>query len=58
MRFVYVGSEPRDFPAEAGVTVYEDSFTVAVGGMVDADENPDPRWFDPETVGPPENKES
>ena len=53
MRFVYIGTEPRDFPGDGT----QPSFSVDVGDLVDADENPDPRWFDPETTGRPENKE-
>ena len=44
--YLYIGTEPRDFPAEPGVTAFEDSFTVAVGDTVEAEVNPDPRWFD------------
>lgn len=54
MLFVYVGTEPRDFPCYDGS---RDSFSVQVGDTVEADENPDPHWFDPETTGPPDNKE-
>lgn len=53
MLFIYIGTEDREFPGD-GV---RPSFSVAVGDTVDADENPDPLWFDPETVGPPDNKE-
>lgn len=44
--FLYIGTEPREFPAEPGVTVFTQSFRVEPGETVDAAENPDPRWFD------------
>lgn len=47
MLFVYVGTEPRDFPGD-GV---RPSFSVEVGDTVEAETNPDPHWFDPETTG-------
>jgi hypothetical protein len=50
--FLYVGSEPRDMAAEAGVTAFEQSFTVEPGETVDADVNPDPRFFDPVVAEP------
>lgn len=44
--FLYIGTGPADFPAEPGVTVFTQSFTVEPGETVEADVNPDPRWFD------------
>lgn len=49
MRYLYIGTEPREFPGD-GTTP---SFSVDVGDQVEADDNHNRRWFDPETTGDP-----
>lgn len=52
--YLFIGTEPRVFPADDGL---HRSFEVNPGDTLEADNNPDPHWFDEETIGPPENKE-
>lgn len=42
--FLYIGDTGRDFPQDDGL---HPSFTIQPGEHVEADVNPDPRWFDP-----------
>lgn len=46
--FLYIGTDRRDFPGDGT----RPSFTVEPGGQVDADTNPDPRYFDSTETGP------
>ena len=47
--YLFIGTEPRVWP--------DRSLEVEPGDKIEADSNPDPLWFDEETVGPPDNKE-
>jgi hypothetical protein len=42
--FLFVGETGMEFPQDDGIHA---SFTCQPGDTIEADTNPDPRWFDP-----------